>query len=442
MSSEHSKVPFSKTTRARSSGEAWTAVWLLAALLALTWPACESSESRADGSQNGQQEGQTTNGADQPRRGSGFGDSGPMAVTVVVAEVGPLSQVVAFNGEIVAITIVDVAPLEAGRLLELLVDEGDRVEAGDLLAELDADLQERAREEARARVDTAEARLEQAQAELEAQNNEVDRRRALVERNAFPESELAQLEDHLDVLESAVALADAQYEEARAYLSSTSVGLDRRTITAPIAGLVIERHVSPGSVVSTQVPLVTIVDESSLRVVTQLSEQRLSSVPLGTQAVVQLDALVDREFSATVTRVGHTVDRSSRTVEIELQVERGDTELFPGMFARGVFIVDHVDAAVCVPSEAVHTTEDGRTTVWTVDGGIASKVVVTAQLQTERLVAVVGIEPGDEVITSPIQGLSPGSAVYVINGASAEPQADPEVESQPNGEETNGNAGH
>ncbi|MCA9565841.1 MAG: biotin/lipoyl-binding protein, partial [Myxococcales bacterium] len=174
-------------------------------------------------------------------------DDGPVGVRVAISTSGRMERTVPFTAELLADTMVDVAPLESGRLTSLEVDEGDRVEAGQLIATLDDDVQDRVRAESRSRLDTSEARLEQARAELRAQENEVERRRSLVDRGAFPEADFAQLRDRVEVLEQAVALAEAQVDEAESAVRSGRVSVERREIRAPISGLVVERHLSAGA---------------------------------------------------------------------------------------------------------------------------------------------------------------------------------------------------
>ena len=384
---------------------------LLASLLLVLLCACNSKEEE---------------NAESSEPGQGGGPP-PTAVRVTTAELGSLDRYAAFTGELLAETIVDVTALESGLLVELLVDEGAWVERDERLAVLDNALQERQRTEAQARVETAEARREQARAELRAQENEVERRRELAGRNAFPEAELALLEDRLAVLRAAVSLAEAQLDEARAAVRSVNLSLERREVLAPFSGLVITRHVSAGATITVQTPLLTIVDTSSLTLNADVPEVQIADIDVGGSAAVTFDATPDVTFSFTVARLGQRVDRASRTVEVLLTPDEPDPRFRHGMFARGRFVTGHVDAAVVVPNEVLQTGLDGAVSVWTVQDGHAQKLDVSVVLASERTTAVEGITAGTALILNPPRRLQDGALVHVATHDTAEPEAsDPE----------------
>ena len=368
--------------------------------------------------------------ADAGGGGRGEGDGPPpTAVRVATAELGSLDRYANFTGELLAEVMVDVTALESGLLVELLVDEGQRVDRGQRLAVLDDDLQQRQRAEAQARVETSEARRDQARAELRAQENEVERRRDLVRRNAFPEAELALLEDRLEVLREAVSLADAQLGEARATVGSTRVSLSRREVLAPIGGMVITRHVSPGATVSMQIPLVTIVDTRSLMLTANVPETQIAEISAGGTSAVTFDAIPDAVFAFTVLRVGQRIDRVSRTVEVMLTSDEPDPRFRHGMFARGRFITGHVDDAVVVPNEVLQTGLDGGVSVWTVEEGRARKTDVSVALSSERVSAIEGVTAGTTLIVSPPRRLQDGAPVHVTRSdAPASPAEQPAEE--------------
>ncbi|MFT6396775.1 MAG: RND family efflux transporter MFP subunit, partial [Bradymonadia bacterium] len=237
-----------------------------------------------------------------------------------------------FTGELLARDVVALAPDVSGRLAAMLVDEGDSVTAGQRIASLDDEATRRQRAEATARVASAQARVAQAEAQRAQDANEVGRREPLVAQNAFPASELARLRDALAVTEQSVDVARAQVSEAEASLNSLRTALNHTEMTAPFSGLVTERHVTVGAMVSPQSPVLTLVDEASLRFVFRVPEDRLRDLDAGTVAMVQFDAYPEREFEATVSHLGQVVDRESRTVEVRLRVEAAGAVLRHGMF--------------------------------------------------------------------------------------------------------------
>lgn len=355
--------------------------------------------------------------AEQPQRGA---DRPPPGVRIITAESRTFEQKVAFTGELVAQDMVDLAPERAGRLSSLAVDEGDTVEAGDVIGTVDVDVLRRQRAEAATRVDSARARVDQAEAQLAQANNEVSRRAPLVEREAFPAAELARLEDDAAVAEQAVALAVAQQAEAEAAVNAIRAELEQAEIVAPFAGLVVERHVTAGAMVSAQSPVVTLVDPTSLRFVFRLAESRLDTLRPGSTATLRLDAYGDTPIEATVSWVGRTVDRASRTVEVRLQLPPDDRVLRHGMFGRGTLTTNRLDGATVVPVSALQQTLDDSLRVWEIDAeDIARPRPITVVMRDEDYAAIDGVSPGARIVVSPPMNLAPDSPVYVVGEESS-----------------------
>ncbi len=339
----------------------------------------------------------------------------PPGVRVVRAVQQDLSQNVEFTGEMRAFDRVDLAPETSGRLLELTVDEGDFVVAGQRIARLDDDLIRRRRGEALARLESARAQVSRARADETQQANEVDRRAPLTERNAFPAAELARLQDALSVAGEAVAVARAQEQEAEAALAAVRTELGQADVVAPFDGLVVTRHVTAGAMVSPQQPLVTLVDETSLRFVFRLAEERLGEVSEGTLAQVYFDSEGEAPFAGRVSYIGRVVERESRTVQVRLEIEAEDATIRDGMFGRGHLTTRTLEDAVVVPLGAVQETVDGTLRVWVVnDDDTVTAHPVTVLLRTEEALAVEGIPADSRLVMSAPMGLTEGSKVYVV----------------------------
>lgn len=364
--------------------------------------------------------------------GGGGPPAGPRSVRVEPSVRGPLALEADLLGEVLAREVVALAPRESGQLLEIRVDEGDRVTAGQVVARLDQTLEQRSRTQAQKRVASSDAQIARQQAEVDAAKREIERRRALVEKNAFPAAELQRLEDDLAVRTQALEVARAQKAEARASVEAASSELDRRIVLAPFDGLVVERHVSPGAQVSPQSPLVTVVDDSTLHFVTRLSEARSASINEDTRATIRLDAAPELELQARVVRIGRLVDRESRTITLELALdlpEGSPVTLRHGMFGRGKLALTELDDVVHIPLGAIERearVPGDKVTVWTVGADSrAQPVEVEILLVTERRIAVSGLEAGAQVIVSGTRGLQPDAPVVIA--ASAPTDSAPEA---------------
>jgi len=355
----------------------------------------------------------------------------------VVAQ--PLEAFEDFTGEILADIVVDVAPVEAGRLVELAVDEGAEVIAGQIIGRVDDELQALRRGELTAQRTSAERRSEQAEAEIQELERDIERRRPLVERGAFSSAELERLEDRLAVLRTAVETVRAQEREVDALSRTAAQQLARRAIVAPISGTVVARMLDPGAMVSAQTPIVTMVDTSSLELIARIPERRLAQVQLGSRAYITLDAAPGETLNAEITRIGQVVDRTSRTVEIRLRVAPGAVALRHGMFAHGRLVVGGIEASPIVPVETLSplatgpaegsadgsgasSAPRGTHQVWVVQGD--STVVrreVTVILESDRMAAVSGLNVGEQVVMSPPRSLTDGATVVVASPAGARP---------------------
>ncbi|MFT5993771.1 MAG: RND family efflux transporter MFP subunit, partial [Bradymonadia bacterium] len=193
-------------------------------------------------------------------------DAPPQGVRVSVAESGRLDVEQPFTGDVVALRSVQLSPDVAGRLDELLVDEGDLVTVGQVIARLDDTVARYDASLERQRVETARARVARAAAEITANGAEQSRLRPLVEAGARTSSELVSLAERAEVLATDLDVAQAELDAQRGAASAASVRRDRAEVVAPFDGIVVTRHVSVGAQVDARTPVVDIVDRSSLRV--------------------------------------------------------------------------------------------------------------------------------------------------------------------------------
>ena len=347
------------------------------------------------------------------------GAGGPRGPAPVLAATATRERFVAyatFTAELLADRVVDVTALEAGQIVELLVREGALVAEGEVLARLDDDLQRRRRVEADASLRSAQARMRQAEVELTNHERELARRRPLQERGAMPLAEWQALEDRLATLVAAREVAAALVEEARQQRDSRQADLTRRVVRAPFAGRVVARHIEAGAVVGTTTALLTLLDEESLELVAHLSEARLPVLREGARASFRLEVDPSTAFTGYVTRVGDTVEREARTVEVRFrpELQAPAVPLRHGMFARGRLEIEVVEDAVVVPQEALEPAEGGGVRAWRIVEGQASPVDLTVLLRAERRAAVTELQAGDRVITSPTTRLQPGSPVRIL----------------------------
>lgn len=286
-----------------------------------------------------------------------------------------------------------------GQVEDVRVEAGQPVRRGALLGRVEVAPLEDARRSAQAAVRSAEQQLDVARREAE-------RASQLVEAGALAARDL-------DLAKSAVAGAEAQLAEARARLVSVANQLSDATLHAPIDGIVAERAINVGDVVSPGTPLFTIIDPSSMRLEASVPSYALSAVRVGAAVRFQVGGY-DQPFEGTIERISPRADPITRQVAIYVAIPNVGGRLVAGLFGEGRLVDEQAEGLV-VPANAVNTTADPPW-VLRVVGGRTEKVPVTLGLRderTERLQVTAGVAEGDILLRGPAQGITPGTPVRV-----------------------------
>lgn len=334
------------------------------------------------------------------RDGSGGAAAGgsrtPQATPVAVVEVQPrdLARTVAVTGPIEPIRTVAVNAQAAGIVLEVLVEEGDRVPTGRLLARLDS-------RETEAQLARARAVLVNAQAAF---------RRA----EELLANELTTAED-VDAARSefAIAAADVQLWETR---------LAFTRITAPVAGMVTAKRVEKGSTVSTNGAMFTIADDSLLVVRVRVSELDVVRLRSGQKADLLLDAYPGRRLTGHIRRIFPSADAASRLVPVEVVLDALPEGVLakPGFLARVEFALESRQGVLAVPAAAIGISE-GSPFVFVAAADTLSRRPVQTGLTTEGWIEVTrGLVPGEAVVSSGHLNLRPGARVRITGAAGSD----------------------
>lgn len=345
--------------------------------------------SRGDGVQNAASGGQ---GGGPFRRGGR--SSLPTAVAVEEARPRDLARTVTVTGPVEPIRVVSVNAQMTGTVLRVLVEEGDRVRSGQLMAELDARETTAQLERARAVLANAEAAFERAE-QLAASGLSTGA--------------------ELDAARSAYEIAKADVE-----IWQTRLAFSR--IDAPVAGVVTVKHVERGSAVSTNQALFEIADDSLLVVRVRISELDVVHLEPGARAQMRLDAYPEARIEGRIRRVFPSADPSSRLVPVEVALGRTppDVEARPGFLARVEFDLDHREGVLAVPASAVGVSGEG-TYVYVVDADTLIRRPVETGLTAAGWIEVTrGIDSGERVVSSGHVNLRPGATVRVTQQPTAE----------------------
>lgn len=327
-------------------------------------------------------------------RGGSGGPSGrgPRVVTVAVDTVRAhdIAREVTVSGAVEPIRRVLVSAQLAGTVVAVRVQEGDRVLAGAVLAELDA--RETAAQLARARALLAQAEAGYARA------------RELRARQLVAESEL-----------EAARAADGV---ARAEADLWQTRFDLTRVVAPVAGVVTARAVERGAAVSAQQTLLELADDSELVVRLRVSERDVGALAIGAPVALQLDAHPGARVGGRIRRVFPSADPASRLVPVEVvftAIPRGIT-VRPGYLARAAFAIERRDAVLAVPAAAV-AAQDSAHWVYLVAADTLVRRRIEPGLTSGGWVEVrEGLAGGEAVVRSGHLGLRPGLRV-VLEGA-------------------------
>ncbi|RVT86031.1 efflux RND transporter periplasmic adaptor subunit [Inhella crocodyli] len=368
----------------------------------------------------------------------------PEVQTVSVAQTTPSVQYqqLTASGFVVAQRRAAVASKATGRLVELNVREGSRVQAGQLLARLDAsDVQatlqvaQAAIGQAQALAAQGQALVRQAQVELSNAEAEFERTRQLREQGFVSPQALDAAQRRLDAARASVASAQAgaaqsqaSVTQARAQLGVQQVNQGYTEIRAPFDGVVLAKNANVGDLITpfsnaagSQGAVLTLADLSTLEVEADVSEGSLAKVTQGMPVEITLDALPGQRFRGQVASIVPTVDRAKATVMTKVKFETLSDRILPEMSAKVLFLSQRPTDAEQQPVLAVPAKALVDGTVWKlVTEGDRTRVQAVAVKAGRKLAEAVEVTPaagaqlasGDRLVAAP-QGLKDGQAVKV-----------------------------
>jgi RND family efflux transporter MFP subunit len=379
-------------------------------------------------------EGDTPTDAASPAVAAGGGRQGgrgatrpPMPVEFATAKRSALSERVLIVGNLIGATTVQAVPKINGRLQSVDVQLGDQVRRGGLIAKVeDREIQEQVRQ-AEAAYRVGEATIRQREADLKLAETNLQRNKSLLERELLPKQSFDDTDARHQAAVAQLDLAKAQFEQSKARLEELKINLSNTTITSPVDGFVAKRFLDPGATVSPNVPVASLVDIRTVRMVANLVEKDMKRVSVGTHADIDVDAFPGETFNGRVSRVAPVFDPSTRTAEMEIEVPNPGFRLKPGMYARVQLTVASKADAVSVPSNAI-VRLDGKPGVFTVQGrsgggtgdGQRPAASDAKPAGDTKGVGSSGASDGDKTMTAkfvPIEtGIRDGDVVEIVTG--------------------------
>lgn len=341
---------------------------------------------------------------------------GPVAIDTARVAEHPLDVQVALPGELAPYQSVALYARVQGFVKTVAVDRGSDVRAGTVLATLDAPELLAQRAEAESKLNAAQALVASAQAKADADRVTFER---LAAASATPGvvagNELALANKAADASRAQLDAVRQNADAARQALVALRDLESYLRVVAPFDGEISERTVHPGSLVGgptgSAAPMFRLVESRRLRLVVAVPEAYTAELAAGVDLPFTVAAHPSRTFTARLARAANTLDTTTRTMAVELDVENADGMLAPGAYAQVKWPVRRQQPSLFVPSGAVASTTD-RTFVIRVRDGKAEWVDVRVGLTSGAQVEVFGdLRPNDEIASRGTDELRPGTPV-------------------------------
>lgn len=313
------------------------------------------------------------------------------ALPVAAYEVEPqdLSRNVMLSAAVEPERVITISSRMAGLMNEVLPQEGDRVSAGEKL--LQFDIEEQA------------ARLERVQAELELSRAQHERSHRLLERNAISEAEYEEIRAGMRALESEKKLLQTQIAFG--------------SVTAPSAGIILERYAEPGDAVSLHEPLFRLADLSRLVVRPGVPERDVVHLEIGQAVEVRIDAYPEEPFEGHVQRIFPSANADTRLIPVEISIPpRPDGRpVKPGFLARVQLQAEQRPDEIAIPSEALLASGRGERMVFVLnqEQRLESRPVETGIERRNWTQILHGLSPGEVIIGANPSNLREGALVEI-----------------------------
>jgi RND family efflux transporter MFP subunit len=369
-----------------------------------------------------------------------YGTSNATAVGVATAEQvsGPATttrgSILDASGYVIPRRQATVSSKITGKVVEVLIEEGQSVEEGQIIARLDDTNYRAAVAQAEAQLELAEANLQAALVAFTNAQPTFDRSQEQFQHAVISAQALDTARAAYDVARTGVQVAQRAVQVSQATLAITQRNLDDTIVRAPFAGVVTVKAAQEGEMVSpvsagggfTRTGIGTIVDMDSLEIEVDVSDSFINRVRSDQDVTARLNAYPDWEIPARVIAIIPTADRAKATVRVRVGLANKDARVLPQMGVRVAFLTDElVDVAaqsarpaVIVPQEAVQVSGNSSNTgvVFIVrDGTVERRAVRLGARTSAGQVILAGLEPGTSLAVGDLSQLADGAKVRVEN---------------------------
>ena len=309
-----------------------------------------------------------------------------------------------------------------GKVVETLVEEGMKVEAGQVLARIDSSNVEKNLHLAKAQLESAKSALGETKANLIQAERELRRISKLAADNAASRVELDRTDTEAKALTAKLARQTADIAVSEREVALWEQQVDDTVIRAPFGGVVTTKNAQPGEMISpmsvggfTRTGICTIVDMSSLEIEVDVNESYINRVEPGQRVEATLDSYPNWQIPAKVIAIIPSADRQKATVKVRVGFEKLDPRILPDMSVKVAFQSTGEKSmarrSVTIPKAAVRQ-HDGRDIVWLVrDGRVERRAVTLGAAQGDEVTVAAGVSGGERVVVDGPVNLADGASV-------------------------------
>ncbi|MGB3492020.1 MAG: efflux RND transporter periplasmic adaptor subunit [Elainellaceae cyanobacterium] len=359
------------------------------------------------------------------------------SVTLAAVEQAQVNRSFNTTGTVVAYDLLPILPRTSNlQIQQVLVDEGDSVRAGQVMAVLDRAVLDSQLNEAQAQMQAALARVQQQEAVLEQEKArqieaEAQLRRyqsllneGVVSREEFDSRTTSAntAREQVRVAEANINSAQSEVRSQNARIQQTQTQLEQTLVKAPANGLVAERMARVGDVSSNSQALFSIIRDRQLELQVKVPETQLAQVQIGAPVAITSDADARIQLQGRVREIAPLIDESTREATVNIDLPSSDL-LRPGMFLRAS-LVTSVSQGLTIPAAAVLPQSDGTATVFRVGSGDRAEAV-TVELgelldngnpDSSRIEILNGLNPGDRIVVQGAGYLNDGDRITLPKG--------------------------
>lgn len=274
-----------------------------------------------------------------------------------------------------------------GIIKKLNVEEGDFVQSGEVMAQL---------EDEQLEIEAARAKATMDRLYNDYQRNQELYNKQLISAEQFENSKF-------------------EYESQKAAYELANLNLKYTQIKAPISGVISQRMIKAGNMVNSDQEVFKITDFDPLLAVLHVPEHEMNKLRVDQTALIQVDAIQGELFSGKVLRISPVVNPETGTFKVTVAIDDESRQLKPGMFGRVRIVYDTRDNALMIPKEAV-MNEDGNNSVYVLnDKMVFRRTIQTGYVNGSNIEVIEGLKEGDSVVTIGQSSLQDSSLVQVVS---------------------------